>query len=651
VAASVESKELPPVPKTTNVIRIDGERHNIPIANEAHVDEAEQLLRDGYSINEIADHMRRSVSWIYSVKTKMLARDAIRAAREDWGQDPWIRRLLALDLERPADFTDVELNLGWAVEATERFLEFEQAFFRIAGNKPYIRKGFHRRWITETLLAIATGGYLQIMAPPRHGKTELLRNFTVWLICRDLDIRILWVGPNETTAGETVTAVREILTENEELRLAVLGPGVLFKSSQWSSLRFTVQGRTVGLTGSTMLAVGRGAKILSKNADLIVCDDIEDFEGTNLPSARKQTRGWFGQDLDSRKEEHSALMVIGSRVHPDDLYGYNIDNADFRIVIDAAHAADCVQDPHDERTHQECMLFQEIRTYRWLMTKKRGAENRAEADRYNMVYLNDPQTETFQIYVKAGVEPSFNRSRILGLEGIPREGRRLIAGLDPSDTGFQASFLWAVTPTGYEVPHNVLDLSGLSLQAVQDRMLKRWMVDIENRRGGGIEAALQQMEAWLDIYGVKYWVVETNMYKGSIRKDPRVVEFCRLNGVHIEDFSTQGANKHDPRHGVAAQKRLFTHDMIDLPYGDNASREKTNTYARQLYAFTDDAVTQAKQKSDVMMAGWFPQKRISKWEKETIVDRAPVRQLASAYPTSYPNLTGFTNQGQAPWRR
>ena len=633
------------------MIRIDGERHNIPIANAAHEDEAEQLLRDGYSINEIADHMLRSVSWIFNVKTRMLARDAIKASREDWEQDPWVVHVLATDLPQPEDHTDIELNLEWAIEATDRFMEFEAAFFRISGNKSYIRKRFHREWITETLLALATGGYLQIMAPPRHGKTELLRNFTVWLICRDLDIRILWVGPNETTAGDTVTAVREILSNNEDLRLAVLGPGMEFKGDQWSSLRFTVRGRTVGLTGSTMLAVGRGAKILSKNADLIVCDDIEDFEGTNLPSARKSTRGWFGQDLDSRKEEHTALMVIGSRVHPDDLYGYNIDNDDFRIVINAAHDPTCHQDPYDERTHQECMLFPEVRTYRWLMTKKRGAENRAEADRYNMVYLNDPQQETFQVYTKAVVEPAFNRSRVLGLEGIATPGRRLIAGLDPSDTGFQASFLWALTPTDYEVPNNVLDFSGLSLQAVQDRVLKRWMVDIENRRGGGIEAALEQFQGWLDIYGVRHWVVETNMYKGSIRKDPRVVEFCRLNDVTIEDFSTQGSNKHDPRHGVAAMKRQYTHDLVDLPYGDNASREKTLLYARQLYAFTDDAVTQARQKSDVMMAGWFPQKRISKWEKETIVDRAPIKQLANSYPTSYPGLTGFSHHSKPPWRK
>ncbi len=40
-----------------------------------------------------------------------------------------------------------------------------------------------------------------------------------------------------------------------------------------------------------MVAVGKGGKILSRDCDLIIADDIEDHGTTIQPSAREQTRG------------------------------------------------------------------------------------------------------------------------------------------------------------------------------------------------------------------------------------------------------------------------------------------------------------------------------------------------------------------------
>ena len=41
-----------------------------------------------------------------------------------------------------------------------------------------------------------------ILSPPRHGKTELLIHFAVWRICKNPNIRIMWVGGNEDIANE-----------------------------------------------------------------------------------------------------------------------------------------------------------------------------------------------------------------------------------------------------------------------------------------------------------------------------------------------------------------------------------------------------------------------------------------------------------------
>ena len=59
----------------------------------------------------------------------------------------------------------------------------------------------------------------------------------------------------------------------------------------WSSSQFTVATRTVsGIKSPTLVAIGKGGKILSRDADLIIADDIEDHGTTVQPSARKHKK-------------------------------------------------------------------------------------------------------------------------------------------------------------------------------------------------------------------------------------------------------------------------------------------------------------------------------------------------------------------------
>lgn len=599
----------------------------------------------------------------YGVTGKVMSQ-AVRLIRDrriidgkatEWEMGDEIRSMLMFNKDGSLNdyagsYDDVEAALRWATEAADAFLTFEATFFSLPGNKPWLREPFHRVWIIETLLAIATGGYLQILSPPRHGKSELMVHLACWLIARNPDIRMIWVGGNGDIAGDMVYSVGEQLATNDKMRLACLGPGVHWApvsrggGTKWERKEFKVANRSTVITGSTLIAVGRGARILSRNADVIFCDDIEDFDSTQQPSARKGTRRWFGITLDSRKEEHTALIVIGSRQHIDDLYGYNLEDGNFRTIVNSAHSPDCVKDESRYSEHVECMLFPQIRSYRWLMSKKEGADSREEAGTYDLVYLNDPQADGITIFIKEEVHGCRNRGRQLGLGGLP-ENHRLIAGLDPSATKFQAGFLWAVAPMAGRSAKTILD--------AQDFLMKRWMVDLENRKGGGARNALKLLVKWFDMYGVREWVFEESgawTGEGSLRHDLAIKKYAKANDIHIAGLETQGANKHDPLLGTGAMTRLFRDNMVDLPYGDERAKQKTNAYVRQLLRYTDDAAVQSRRKSDIHMASWLPTKSIRRMEKEALADlSSEVTALDSNYPVSYADLDGFTDTNQAPW--
>ena len=172
----------------------------------------------------------------------------------------------------------------------------------------------------------------------------------------------MWVGGNEDIAKNAVSSVLDHLEGNEKLIEDFCGPGRNFKpenrsGKSWSSSQFTVATRTVtGIKSPTLVAVGKGGKILSRDADLIIADDIEDHSTTVQPSARENTRNWWTTTLQSRKEEHTGMVVIGSRQHPDDLYSHILDNQEWQSIVERAHDLEVpLEDP--DADHACVFLF------------------------------------------------------------------------------------------------------------------------------------------------------------------------------------------------------------------------------------------------------------------------------------------------------
>jgi hypothetical protein len=489
-----------------------------------------------------------------------------------------------------------------AIIALEKFEDFRDRYFQTETGQPYETADFHKKWITSILQAIDEGGEQMILSPPRHGKTDLLTHFAVWQICRNPNIRIMWVGGNEEIAKNAVGAVVDHLEHNEKLIQDFCGPGQTFKpknrsGKSWTSGQFTIATRTVtGIKSPTMVAVGKGGKILSRDCDLIIADDIEDHGTTVQPSAREQTRQWWTTTLSSRKEEHTAIVVIGSRQHPEDLYNFLLENPQMTTIVEEAHSTECVLPENDIELHTDCMLWASKRSYKWLLSRLQAAETTGGKAIFEMVYLNKAFVEGITMFDVEEVDMCRDVNRTIG--HIPA-GTRLIAGLDPASTGFQACFLWAVnSDTG-----------------------KLYMVDIENEQGGGILQAKETIKKWYEKYNLAHWVIEENGFQRAIRQDKELKEYCARMGIYLEGHQTQ-KNKFDPIFGVGSMRELFKQELISLPYGSAESETKSNIYRRQLIYFSTGANKQSgrNNKSDVVMASWFPMKVIRRLQKERLAE-------------------------------
>jgi hypothetical protein len=92
----------------------------------------------------------------------------------------------------------------------------------------------------------------------------------------------------------------------------------------------------------------------------------------------------------------------------------------------------------------------------------------------------------------------------------------------------------------------------------------------------------------------------------------------------------------------------FDHGRIDLPYANEQSIEIVDEYVRQLRNFTGepaDIPNQRRDKSDILMASWFPwTKQIRRWRRQTMGGPS----LRASRESSYPGY-GRLSYGSAPW--
>lgn len=497
----------------------------------------------------------------------------------------------------------------------ETFAKWRAKYFRDVWNNEYMTPPHQMIWVDSILETIEHGAFLTIMAPPRHGKSDLLAHFCIWQILRNSNIRILWIGGNGDIAEKSANQVKEELSRNEGLRRDFLKPGEDWRPGKkdqlpWKAGEFTVANRTItGIRSATMTALGRGSKVLSLDADFIIIDDIEDADSVSTEGTLEKTKNYLHQNIFSRKEEHTGIVNIGSRQHINDFHGSTLINPLWETIVNKAHKPDCDLPEHEGELprghitakdcpicsqHTDCCLFPSLRTYKFLM-EQRQAMGPAK---FSKIYQNEPSEGASLIFAKKSVMKCRNPYRPLGVAGLKWlqhhvESFNIIGGLDPAGSGFQAAVLKAYSPTTQQ----------------------RYIVDIDNNEGGGFKEALRIIKEWWEKYQLGYWVIEDNLYHGGMLEDPSIMAYCAKYGIQLEGHQT-GRNKWDENFGVSAMGPLFDNGLYDIPWEDQ--HETVQDYINQLITFQKVESRKARNKTDIVMADWFTEVgiRAMGWQAE-----------------------------------
>lgn len=182
---------------------------------------------------------------------------------------------------------------------------------------PRYKTGAHHRVVADHLERVARGEIdrLGLELPPRHGKSRLAsQEFVAWFLGQYPDKQIISVSASGDLAADFGREVRNRVASREYRHLF---PGtVLAEDSQ-------AKGRWHTDKGGIYYAVGIGGSVLGKGAHIAIVDDpFGSMADAMSEVERANVINWYRGTLYNRLMPGGAIILIGHRMHEDDLAGH-----------------------------------------------------------------------------------------------------------------------------------------------------------------------------------------------------------------------------------------------------------------------------------------------------------------------------------------
>ena len=535
----------------------------------------------------------------------------------------------------------------------ENFAEWRSAMFRAPGNKDYLTPKHQEAWfhLIRTLALkevppewvidyLELDKYLEdidltewirnpdqllslfLLAPPRHGKSDLAAHVIIWLICRNPDIRIIWCAGKLGISELTVKFVKNELESNEKL-IELYGP--FENDSDWSNVQFTVATRKTRMRSPTLIAVGKGSTILSLDADFIFGDDMFDLKSSLSPAQVQKDINWFTSQLLTRREPWTPFLGIGSHQPSPtgDAYQYMDEEHDNEIhfVKQAAHdygkckPLEGGMAPADQHGDW-CLLWNQLRNWAYLEQMRRSLGDIS----FEVCYNQDSQQSLVDYFRQEVVRGNYPQPEV-----------------DP-ETGKYRDF------NHYEQSAGILDRRrsfGVLVPSCCSRRELRTSIGFDpaaGQRRGTSESALVVLQGCFVCrrrYFVDYWHkrqsperhpdtigqyaaqyrpdrvrIEINAYQKALARDPRLKALAaELRFIIDESFT--GQDKVDPALGVPLLSRHMEQGKFSVPYQLPQDQQLAEDLLRQ-------AIRYPAEPTDIIMALWLADQSLNKMFDEML---------------------------------
>lgn len=469
-----------------------------------------------------------------------------------------------------------EVNLRAAVEDSCDFVEF--ALPDEETGEPIECADIHREWHEF----VGANRYACLLAPIEHGKSSQISvGYVLHRIGKNPNIRAAIISSGEMSAQKPLRAIRGHIERNP--RVKEVFPGLRPSSNPgdpWGQTMITVE-RTIIAREPTLQALGEGGQIVGSRFDLIVLDDILDFQNTRTAEQCAKTIEWFETTVLTRLTPRGQIIVIGTPWSPIDILAILQTRKLF-----ASRVYSAVRNPDDKP--DKWVPTWAKRWPLWRLLERLSITTTITFWRKYLCKITSDATARFK-------QEWIDRAKVLGrqrvfLKGAPilqPSGRRL-ACFTGVDLG--------MSPRKRKM-HGGADhgdgLTVLFTLAVDERA-RRIVVNIESGRWTAPEILLRIADHYAR-YGSTI-LVEDNGAQSFL------VQFAEARGIPVVPFTTGSGNKYDETYGVESIAVELRNGVWVFPSGADGQTVDPELQAliAEMLHFHPDAHT-----GDRLMACWF----------------------------------------------
>ncbi len=433
---------------------------------------------------------------------------------------------------------------------------------------------FHREW--QEFLRDNNRGLL--IAAVEHGKTQQLIGKILHLLGNDPTLRIAVISNTMDQGKKLLRQVRTNIERNARLREVFpdLRPSTK-DEDPWHQTEITVERPTISKDPSVQCCGIFGA-INGSRVDVLLLDDILDFESTRTEQQRDKVLEWLDTTAFRRATRRAKIWFIGTPWHPDDAL-HMLERRPGWVSKRYPAVHNPLDNPKDWRP---------IWPAQWPL------------ERLLAEHQDTPETVFSRKYLCQARMDSTSRFRTEWMENMARLGKGLTfyAEAPLAQGGVRPLMCF----TGVDLGVGVKEENALTVLftiALRDD-LRRLVVSIEAGRWQAPEIIDRLESHYRRFNGVI--MVESNAAQQFI------IDMARDKSIPVDAFHT-GANKWDPEYGVESLAVEMRNRLWVLPSGtagDNLNPE-AQAWIREMLYFNPTEHT-----GDRLMASWLAREALRK---------------------------------------
>ena len=466
---------------------------------------------------------------------------------------------------------------------------------------------------------------IAIALPRGFGKsTHLAVAYPLWEMAKNHNLRVLIVSNTAEISRTSLSAIKSHIEKNPKYQLWAKaiddpkGRGVLpqlrprhKREEHWSADAIMIEHGDIQTKDPTVSAVGLFGSILSRRADIIICDDIINQENSSTEQQRQKIKDWVHTTLLPVLVPGGRLIYIGNTWDMDDLMSNMLKDPQFDVrkripaILHEATRQDLWEQwaniqldesilPED-RKNKAALFYSEHKTEMDIGIEVLWPDRFPYADLYMKRIANpysfarmfqcDPSIRPNQQFLEKDIERALQKGKDLVLSNVLPKGLDIdyvVSGLDLAISQEASSDDTALLTLGHVKYGNGEIKTGdyVVLNIQRGKLRPREVEDMVARHN----AVMQPI-------GIR---VETVAFQDMLAQN------LEDRGIPVNGYKT-GKEKNDPDIGVYSLSVLLSRDKLVFPYSntDAHTRQIMMKLVNEMRAYPDGHT------GDSLMALWF----------------------------------------------